>query len=561
MKSKLITGLVLTLFLVGMLTFAFNVQPAKASGTIYIRADGSVEGTDKIQRDGDLYTFTDNIYGSIVVERDNIVVDGTGYTVQGPPPYGKLAGIELSGRSNITIRNMEIRAFFYGIFLVYYSNHNNIIGNKLTANNYDGIWLFDSSYNSIVGNNITNNWNGIRLQYSSFSNSISRNNITNSTDCGIALGGSNNTIFRNNITNNGYGIVVDSSNNNSIVGNNITVNNRGGILLGYSSNNTLRSNTMANNTYNFDVKGESLSHFVNDVDVSNTVDGKPVYYWINETDRAVPLDAGYVALINCTRLIVQNLNLTNNAQGILLAFATNSTIAKNNIANNWHGIGLYYSNNNKFYHNNLIDNIKQVYIPMSGYANFWDDDYPSGGNYWSDYAGVDFFSGPDQFQYGSDGIGDTPYTITLLTTIDHTLWTTIDPDNRDRYPLISLVDTIKPVANAGSDQTVYLGENVTFNASRSNDNFGIISYDWYFGDGTTGTGVITTHKYNKTGTFTVTLTVKDAEGNSDTDTITITVLSTLERFPLWVIGAVGGIVAAIAIGATILWKRKAKPSG
>jgi len=46
---------------------------------------------------------------------------------------------------------------------------------------------------------------------------------------------------------------------------------------------------------------------------------------------------------------------------------------------------------------------------------FWDDGYPSGGNYWSDYAGVDA---------DGDGIGDTPYVI--------------DENNTDRYPLISL---------------------------------------------------------------------------------------------------------------------------
>ncbi|MFQ6084384.1 MAG: PKD domain-containing protein, partial [Candidatus Aminicenantia bacterium] len=36
--------------------------------------------------------------------------------------------------------------------------------------------------------------------------------------------------------------------------------------------------------------------------------------------------------------------------------------------------------------------------------------YPSGGNYWSDYIGIDLYSGPNQDQPGSDGIGDAPYT-------------------------------------------------------------------------------------------------------------------------------------------------------
>jgi len=63
-----------------------------------------------------------------------------------------------------------------------------------------------------------------------------------------------------------------------------------------------------------------------------------------------------------------------------------------------------------------------VYFYTSGYANFWDDGYPSGGNYWSDYTDIDVFSGPYQNVTGSDGIGDIPYTI--------------DENNQDRYPLI-----------------------------------------------------------------------------------------------------------------------------
>jgi len=41
----------------------------------------------------------------------------------------------------------------------------------------------------------------------------------------------------------------------------------------------------------------------------------------------------------------------------------------------------------------------------------WNDNYPSGGNYWDDYTGIDLKSGPNESQPGSDGIGDTPYVI------------------------------------------------------------------------------------------------------------------------------------------------------
>jgi len=80
------------------------------------------------------------------------------------------------------------------------------------------------------------------------------------------------------------------------------------------------------------------------------------------------------------------------------------------------------SSNNNVYHNNFVDNANQVYTQVYTYAsqNSWDEGYPSGGNYWSDYNGTDLFSGPYQNVTGSDGIGDTPYTI--------------DADNKDRFP-------------------------------------------------------------------------------------------------------------------------------
>ena len=66
--EKKVSAIMLTLLLTSMLTLAFNIRPVKAEGgTIYIRADGSIDPpTAPILRDGDIYTFTDNIYDSIV---------------------------------------------------------------------------------------------------------------------------------------------------------------------------------------------------------------------------------------------------------------------------------------------------------------------------------------------------------------------------------------------------------------------------------------------------------------------------------------------------------------
>jgi parallel beta-helix repeat protein len=178
---KNIVFLAFVLWLLSTAVAMTFVSPVVAQGTIYIRSDGRVEGTDKIQRDGNIYTFTGNIYDEIVVQRDKIVVDGASYTLQGT---GSGTGIYLSRRSNVTIQNMQIRLFENGIYLDD-SSGNNIYGNTIT-NNDRGIYLRGSRANKILGNNIygntiTNNDRGIHL-YRGLENSFYHNSFIDNTE-------------------------------------------------------------------------------------------------------------------------------------------------------------------------------------------------------------------------------------------------------------------------------------------------------------------------------------------------------------------------------------------
>ena len=111
--------IVLLVSILGLLSAAVVVEfvcPVVAQGTIYIRADGRVDpSTAPINRVENIYTFTNYIYGySIVVKRDNIVIDGVSHTMEGT---GSGKGIDLSDRSNVTIQNLQIRYFDNGIYL------------------------------------------------------------------------------------------------------------------------------------------------------------------------------------------------------------------------------------------------------------------------------------------------------------------------------------------------------------------------------------------------------------------------------------------------------------
>jgi parallel beta-helix repeat protein len=108
--------------------------------------------------------------------------------------------------------------------------------------------------------------------------------------------------------------------------------------------------------------------------------------------------------------------------GVCLSRAHNCTIFDNTVSNNADGISLSNSSNNLIYHNNFTNNTQNAWDDTSG--NKWDNGYPSGGNYWSNYTGADMYHGPDQNLIGSDSIGDTPYNISG------------GAGARDNYPLV-----------------------------------------------------------------------------------------------------------------------------
>ncbi len=402
----------------------------------------------------------------------------------------------------------------------------------------------------------------------------------------------NNTIISNfTIQNSGHnkfdrGICIQNSFNSSIYNNKVKNNNWEGIHITQSSYCILRNNNITDSEYwNFGVTGGNFEHYIHDIDSSNTVNGKPIHYLINEKNLAVnPSTYGnvaYLALVNSTNITVEDLNLRDNFHGVLFAYTSNSLIknvsvththdailihgcsnvsVSGNIANNnWHtsvrlyhsfncsvsrntaidneNIGIWleegspncsisentvkyqrwgiwvtsssdncsvygnivtnnwysgiwievsncilkgntisnnglpgwgdglrikeYCKNTMVYHNNFINNINQ-HLGGVGVNTTWDNGYPSGGNYWSDYTGVDSYRGFYQNETGSDGIGDTPYLI--------------DANNRDRYPLMNPysappsaeIHDVSIVSVVPSATEVYVGQVVNITVTVQN---------------------------------------------------------------------------------------------
>ena len=366
-----------------------NMWQPQAIGPFYIRADGSIDpSTGSISTvDNVTYTLNDNLFDSIVIERDNITLDGGGYTLQGTG-VSDSEGIDLFGRSNVTVKNTNIKSFFFGILLNSSSKYNSISGNAITDNSGVGIGLiYSSDYNSISGNNLTNNyWEGVGIGESS-NNSISGNAITNNIYYGIALyTSSNNSISENDVANNQYGgISLDYYSNCNSIEQNTIANNDGGIRLGSSSNNSISGNTItSNNNYgiyltssscNNDLSGNTFTDgglavwdsYSNSVE-NNTVNGRPLVYLEGVADYSVG-DAGQVVLVKCDRIRVEDLNLSRTFIGVQLWETNNSIISGNNIATSWYGIEILFSSNNSINGNNVTNSYSYNTCGIALYAS------------------------------------------------------------------------------------------------------------------------------------------------------------------------------------------------
>jgi parallel beta-helix repeat protein len=365
------------------------------------------------------------------VNQSDIVVNPVAY-----PEVGYLGFVNCV---NVTVQGMNLTNNGQGLLLAY-TNDSKITGNSL-ANNKLGIDLESSSSNTLSGNNVTNDYDGqiaILLTDSCNNNNIYGNALID-------------------LTGNGDGINVENSCNDNVISGNVVTGNVTGfgvgiILMESCNNNTISDNSVARN-------GQGI--FLEDSSNSNSISGNNVT--ANELEG--------VCLELCDSNDISGNNVTGSPDyGISLGSSSNNTLSGNNVANNYWGIDLDSScNNNTIYHNNFVNNTSQVPPFFSGGTNTWDNGYPSGGNYWSDYNGTDLCSGPYQNVTGSDGIGDTPYVI--------------DANNTDYYPLMGMFSDfnvavgvdVQVVSNSTVSDFEFNGTAILFNVSGENGTMGFCS--------------------------------------------------------------------------------------
>ena len=350
---------------------------------------------------------------------------------------------------NITVVNNTVNSNGEGTGIFLHRTDGSLVLNNEASWNYLGVYVRDSAAITVASNTASfNRGDGIAIYTSSaiiaINNTLLWNEeggLTSYESTGSSL--ANNTMVGNGITVSGINVMhwithdIETSNTvngkpvhywNGVIGGtippgagqviladsrdvviedqNVSMSSRG-IQVGFSSNITVANVTSSQNVEVGMLLYSTQSSSVSDCNTSdNSYYGIYLYY-------------------SDGNLVVNNSLARNNQTGLrLMSFSEDNIVSNNVFLRNGDWGAVYVSSftyNNRFYHNNFIESRRNHVFSRSD-ANDWDDGYPSGGNYWSDYAGTDQKSGPNQDQPGNDGIGDDPYVI--------------NSDNQDNYPLL-----------------------------------------------------------------------------------------------------------------------------
>ena len=394
---------------------------------VFLMADGTsattpISSCTTISSPGE-YVLNGNInnYASstcIRITSSDVVFDGNGFVIDGikaGSTYGVYAYNPSFTLSNITIKNLITTDWDNGIW-IRNSINNLIINNTAYQNNKNGIAIKDSNNNELTGNDLVFNGQGIWVEYStnnkilsnnlsynflysgigmlrSNNNNISGNNLLSNNHNGIWMNESNNNLASfNNASNAGSGIVLMQSNNNKITRNKVFLN-QPGILLNLSSNNMIANNTMNSNAvgivlekssqntitgniaseneigYGFQTYYElNYNDFDNNIDTTNLVNGKPVYYYLNKSDLTIEgIEAGRIICAFCNNSTIININASN-VDGIVLFGSHNITIINAESTKNVFGVGVLFSDSINIKNSNISNNYMGVRM-INSYMN------------------------------------------------------------------------------------------------------------------------------------------------------------------------------------------------
>jgi len=380
----------------------FFPNPGPDLPRIYIRNNGSVEpATAPIERTGSLYKLTSNIgLRTIEIQRDNIVLDGSDFTIRGNESWvgnhPRLNdpgnnGVIIAGRNNVTITRLNIENYSLGVSI---SDSSNISVAGIVC----------SRFNKVAGSG----WNprGIIVRDSSFV-LIENSNFSSIDGLAIVCNGKNNIIRGNTvITSRDYSMLIVGSSNQ--ISDNI-IEGALGIRMGKADSNIIVRNRISGTA------------------PYSTPDGNYRNY-----TAGIGITSIGIALFNCSSNVIVGNNITGFIdQAILSVYScSNNTIYGNYMANNGFAIALQEGAVDYTFYGNIVaaDSCK-VLLNDGVEGTSWNNG--TIGNYWGDYNGTDS---------NGDGIGDAPYTVNGFKWDNVTAGLVSSVSGQDNYPLMEPYD-------------------------------------------------------------------------------------------------------------------------
>ena len=349
-------------------------------------------------------------------------------------------GIKMDKSENNTIiKNNIISNDKDGIYLDE-CHYNSFTNNNISYSQETGVLLNEGSYNEFINNSFNNNEeNGIQFYSPCNYNNVTGNTANSNYQSGIEISGCvNNTLYNNTVCfNNKYGIEIWGSQNHTISKNILKDNHYEGMFIRTSTDFLFNNNYLeANHESGFYLSESedlifrnnvmigqeemtlygSLSQLASfDIDLSNKINGRSVYYYVNLTqlDSSNFTDSGHSILVNCSDSIITN------SSGVALYYSNNITVQSNNkISDLYTGIYIENSDYNNISQNIIKDCFKGIGVSYGNYNDIFNNTLINHSEYAIHFSTSSNTNVSNNQMYEC-GIGIEPEMVTLEDMMSH----------------------------------------------------------------------------------------------------------------------------------------------
>ncbi|MHB0858058.1 MAG: right-handed parallel beta-helix repeat-containing protein [Anaerolineae bacterium] len=274
--------------------------------------------------DARIATLTGDLHQPIVIEANDISLEGNGYALI--LPQGQDTGIIIRGRSGVTVRNLTLVGGLVGGAVID-SDQVTITNVIVTGAETQGIYLASSSNCTLTETDVQDSGIGIAI---------------------LGEASTDNLLARSTVGHNATGILLEGAMRARLENNIIEDNGLYGLWLKDATSCILTGNVMARNRHGFYIQGLQDPYWDHQIDSTNVVDGRPILFLVDRVDLTIDTASapGALYLVHCRRMKVRDLDLVATGNGVLLYDTHDSEIAHVSTTSTVTGIGLYRSHGN-----------------------------------------------------------------------------------------------------------------------------------------------------------------------------------------------------------------------